>query len=126
MLDKNQTYLLNLIIEKTSGGYSVLDKDELLLLYPKSYLLSEEELVESFTVLQNLGFIKIKYNDGYTFCVIATEKGKDYSEITLVNKVDECVNKKSADSVLFLGSFFGSILGGIISLLIAIVVLRGL
>ena len=126
MLDESQIFLLNLIISKSSDGYAVLDKDDLIISFPKTYLLTEESLNDAFSILANSGFIKIKYNDGKTFCAIATEKGIDYSEFTNKQVKQSKISKKSVFAVLFLGGFLGALLGSVFASIILFIILRGL
>ena len=120
MLNKSENFLLNLIVEKSKSGYAIFEINDILLSYPKSYLVDAENVVEYFKVLSNANFIKVKYSDGENFCAIATEKGVDYSEFFSKQIENNYKNNDNAFGFSLLGGIFGGFIGALTAFLIAL------
>lgn len=106
MIDKRIKFLLNFINGKpeSSKGYIVIDAEEIISASPKKLALCSETVCETVKILQSLGYVTLKYNDGNSFCLFLTENGK-----SALNGDSDIELKKLI--IIAISAFIGSILG---------------
>ena len=109
MIDKRIKFLLHYINLKSENekGYIVIEAEEVILASPKKLLLDDETVTETIKVLQSLGYLTLKYNDGSSFCLSVTDKGK--------KPLNFDIKQESKGLLLIvLSSVIGSFLGSMI------------
>lgn len=114
MLDTFTKFLLNYIKSKSVDEFLVIELKDIISNYKSLTIIDENEVLTSFEILNNLGYITLKYNDGKLFCVKITEKGKSFEEnkIYSYQKNDNFAFKNLG--WIFFSSFLGGFLGCVI------------
>ena len=107
--------LLEFVCEKAGEKFAILTAEDMI--NERGLNLSQEELFNSFNALNSKGFIRLKYNDGKSFCCAVTDRGKDLIE-QLNLPLQEEVKKQETTPyfLIFLSAFLGGVFGGVILL----------
>ncbi|MBO5851662.1 MAG: hypothetical protein J6R29_04975 [Clostridia bacterium] len=120
MLDNKEKIVLNYINSNSnSGKYVVLTSEEILRVFPH-FLNASEAMVK--TVINNLflkGFIRLKYDDGSTFCVSSTEQGLNYKEENTFENSPIIFSVKAIVGWCVFSSFIGAFVGVVIALFLS-------
>ena len=113
MLDTKSNLVLK-IIEKEckSGGYKILDKNDMISALPTRYRCSIEELDQITSYLERQDYITIKYDDENVYCLCLLPFFKQTEE------KKEKPNKVMVPLAVFILSFLGSFLGSVLFFLI--------
>ena len=113
MLDERSKILLKKVNERcTEGSFNVIDKTELLSVYPKRFKADETVLEQSLKNLSAYGYVLLKYEDENVYCLAPTPKGRAfYEDETELKTIDR---RKLLSSVfnsvcIYLAVFFGII-----------------
>ena len=105
--------------KKAGEKFAILTAEETL--KETDLTLSQEELFNGFNTLNSKGFIRLKYNDGNSFCCVLTDRGKDVIERLELPVQEEFKNQESMPYFLiFISAFLGGVLGGLIIVLIGL------
>ena len=118
MLDNNAIAILNYINSKcVNENFVVLTNSEIVLATSNASNINESEVKDVISSLFSKGYIRLKYDDGTTFCVSSTQKGLNYKA--------ENENEKNVENfnynALVGWCFFASFIGGFASVLIALI-----
>ena len=119
MDDKTLAVLKYILSNKdNSGGYIVVESNDLIQSLPIDLTLSKSEVERIIKRLSYLKFINLEYNDGENFCLLVTDKAKVYSEEVKTQKQQEINYKK-----LFIYSFLGGVIGALINAIISLFII---
>lgn len=119
MNDETVKKSLEFIVKKAGEKFIILSADEMINEVGQN--LTQNELLNLFNNLKNAGYINLKYNDGKSFCCVATIKGKEYIEKVNSEVAEECkIQDKTPYFLIFISAFFGGVLGGVILLFASI------
>ena len=122
MLNSESEYVLRYVLNIAKDDYVIINFNDVLLDSPIQFALDKIKLNDIIMLLKNNGYIRIKYNDLNSICVLVEQKGKDYVERLVESEVKIENKTESLFGICFFGAFVGSFLGAlIISLLIFIV-----
>lgn len=80
MLDKKTDAVLQLLAEKTSDGYRVLNKEQLLGELPPKMHIDMQALLNIINFLKEDEYIDVKYQDKEEICLTATVKAQSYRD----------------------------------------------
>ena len=106
--------VLEFILEKVGENYAILTAEEVL--NSTNLNLPSEELLNTFNALNFKGAIRLKYNDGKTFCCAITPRGKELVERFSLQATKDCkTSDKTPYFLIFISAFLGGVLGGIIT-----------
>ena len=112
MVDEKIENLLKFIKENAEDSYAIFTADDILHHLASKVDIKKEELFNLFKCMQTKGFIRLKYNDGISFCCMLSDRGNDYIERVIDSKnqrVKECENVKPF--LVFVYSFLGGVVG---------------
>ena len=119
MCDKKLKKLLEFICKNAGEKFAILTAEDTL--KETELNLSQEELFNDFNLLSSKGFIRLKYNDGKSFCCVITDRGKDLIEQLNLPVQEETKNQENTPYFLiFISAFLGGVLGGLISVIIGL------
>ena len=120
MLDSKCKFILNYINDACKNGeFKIFTIDEIVSKYNKNQSLSLDSVAPCFRELNASGYIRCKYDDGYSFCATITEKGISFIK-EKNNDIPLTVNYNNG--VLgwcFFLSFLGGFIGSLFSTIIA-------
>ncbi len=123
MLDSKCKFILNYINDACKNGeFTVFTIDEIVSKAPISIPISLESATSCFRELYTGGYIRCKYDDGYSFCATITEKGVSSIKETSTAVKDKSNMQKSVLGWLFFLSFLGGFVGSVIAITIAFLV----
>ncbi len=93
MLDERTSVLLNIINKIcSSGSYSVVTSDELILKFPEKFGADSDLIRQMIINLSQKGYVSLRYDRDDEYCIAPTPKGRLFTE-TEPNDVTK--NKKS-------------------------------
>ena len=116
MLDENLKHLLSYVNKNAGDRFAILTADEILPYFPQDKILLKEDLFNMFNLLSTKGFIRLKYNDGNSFCCVISEKGVDYLE---ENKNPIIVPIEKPNYSIVGWCVFASFIGGGVSIVLS-------
>lgn len=120
MLNDNEKSVLNFInLNCKNESYAVFTCEDILTSFP-AFLSADSNSVKN--AINNLflkGYIRLKYNDGTTFCVSTTEQGLNYKEENAVDKQPSLLSLKAIVGWCVFSSFLGGFVGAITALFIS-------
>lgn len=120
MLDENLKHLLGYINKTASDRFAIITADEIIPTFPQEYSIKKEDLFDMFRTLNTKGLIRLKYNDGNSFCCLIADKGVEYLEEITTPALNQ--TEKPNYSVLgwcVFASFIGGFLGGAVSVVLS-------
>lgn len=119
IMNKKALAVLAAINNTSKDGEAVIiEKDELICAIPHNLRSEEGEINDILKDLTLTGLIKLKYQDGDTYCVTPLPKGKLIVESEKDEDLDTSItvkiDYKRIAKIAFLFSFLGSLLAGLI------------
>lgn len=122
MLEKYEKIVLNYINSNCkSGNFIVVTIDEIFSFLGVQSTVDKVQIKTAVANLFSSGFIRLKYDDGETFCVSTTEKGLNYKEQTFANDVQVVVKRNSLVGWCVFASFVGGFVGAAIAIFLSII-----
>lgn len=120
MLDNNAVVILNYINSKcVNENFVVLTNSEIVLATSNASNVKENEVKDVISSLFSKGYIRLKYDDGTTFCVSSTQKGLNYKPENESEKIVETFNYYALIGWCFFASFIGSFSSVLIALILS-------
>ncbi len=120
MLDERTSVLLNVINKIcSSGSYSVVSSDELILKFPEKFGADSDLIRQMIITLSQKGYVSIRYDRDGEFCLAPTPKGRLYFE-----SEGEKVNKNKNRSITDLLPYFFNFLSIFSAIVAAFLVLK--
>lgn len=117
MLDNVSKIVLNYIKSNAQNGkYLVVTLEDILSCFSPNLTIQKQDIKSAINTLFFYDFIKVKYDDGSTFCVLPTERGLNYKSEILPKKFEQNFSIKSVVGWSILASFLGAIVGVIFAL----------
>ncbi len=119
MLNENLKHLLSYVNKNAGDKFAIVMAEDILLDFPKEFNVKKEDLFDMFRILNSKGLIRLKYNDGSSFCCLMSEKGIEYLEESKI-PIPEPTQKPSF-SILgwcVFASFIGGFIGGAVSIVL--------
>ena len=120
MLDENLKHLLSYVNKNVGNNFAIITADEILPCFSSDKGVLKEDLFNMFNLLSTKGFIRLKYNDGNSFCCMISEKGADYLEENK-NPIIIPIEKPNYSIVgwCVFASFLGAFIGGGVSIVLS-------
>lgn len=117
-VETNLLYALTLLCDKV--GYTVVSLDEIKGANSILAKYSSEIIEKTLFVLEQKGFVSVRFSDGNEFCVSVIKNASAFSKRTSFCAINEG-NLSSLHFIiaLFAASFTGGIFGGVVGCLIA-------
>ena len=81
MLTKRKRFILSYFNTRANDKYAVLSLNEITAEVMKNTNESTDNIVDDVRNLSNLGYVRLKYDDGENFCLISTEKGRSFIDV---------------------------------------------
>ena len=121
MLENKEKTVLNYINSNCQNGkFIVLTCEEILTVFPASLTV---DCTAIKTVINNLfkkGFIRLKYDDGSTFCVSSTEQGLNYKEEKVSQNNTAVIKNNAVVGWCVFASFIGGFVGAVVSIFLSV------
>lgn len=119
MLENNAKIILNYINSNClNGKFVVLTIEEILSAFPMHLNVQKETVKNAIASLFQSGFIRLKYDDGFSFCVSSTEKGLNYKD-EFIKESTPTFNKLELLGWCVFCSFLGAFLGAVIAVFLS-------
>lgn len=117
MLDKKTDAVLELLINKASDGYRVLNKEQLLDELPSKFHIDTQALLNIINFLKEDEYVDVKYQDKEEICLTTTAKASSYrdGEKNIIQKAN--ITGKQV-GLLLLGVFFAAFVGTLLATII--------
>ena len=121
MIDlKSQAVLKILIKECKSGGYKLIEQDDVISAMPERYKVDRDGLKNILTYLEHSDCISIKYDDDGVFCLCVLPYGYKLAENKSEQKKKGPAFPLKLYVLIFIISFVASFLGAALAKLISI------
>lgn len=120
MLDRRTSIILTKVNELCgSGGYTIVEKGELISAFPQESAPSDEELSRILGYLKTQGCLDLRYAEEGVYCICPLPEGRRYFEWAQCEKRENRLHLWGAMMVSALSALIGSFLGALVAVAIA-------
>ena len=134
-----KTAILQVLGQRASGGYTIIELEEILMALPMDVNIQKSKLKEVLQQLKEEGYISIKYLDNESCCLTLLQMGREqamrviemqndgqHNKVLVVEKQESNLEERTKKSNLknmalqFTASFSGGFLAGLITLIVVL------